>query len=189
MYDVDSASARLEEHDFLGQRECTLGELVSARVSQLPLQGGPASGGGRSAATLVVHAEELLGSKEEAVLQFCGRKLDKKDWLWGKSDPYLELFKSTEEGQWVLVSRTEVLKRTLNPDWRPLTVPVASLCNGDYTRNIRALCWDWNASGTPDLIGECFFTLQQLREAPAHTAFDCINKEKQVGDRAVRSPG
>ncbi|XP_043210499.1 copine-8-like isoform X1 [Amphibalanus amphitrite] len=178
VYDVDSSSARLEEHDFLGRRECTLGELVSARVSELPLQGGPPSGA--QPATLIVHAEEMLGSKEEAVLQFCGRKLDKKDWLWGKSDPYLELFKSTEEGQWVLVSRTEVLKRTLNPDWRPVTVSVGSLCNGDYQRNIRAVCWDWNASGTPDLIGECFFTLQQLRDATKPAAFDCINKEKQA---------
>ncbi|XP_037092088.1 copine-8-like [Pollicipes pollicipes] len=176
VYDVDSGSARLAEHDFLGRRECTLGELVSSRVSELALQGGPAGSRG----TLLVHAEELLASKELAVLQFAGRKLDKKDWLWGKSDPYLELFKSTEEGQWVLVCRTEVVKRTLNPDWRPLEVSVASLCNGDYHRSVRAVCWDWNSNGTPDLIGECFFTLNELKQAGRGAAFPCINKEKQA---------
>lgn len=175
VYDVDSNSPDLSEHDFLGSRECTLGELVSGRVTELPLLGGP---GGRG--TLLVHAEELLASKETAQLLFSGRRLDKKDWLWGKSDPYLELFKCTEEGKWVLVCRTEVLKRTLNPDWRQLEVSVASLCNGDYHRNIRAVCWDWNSNGTPDLIGECFFTLGQLKEAPKGAAFDCINKEKQA---------
>ena len=47
---------------------------------------------------VVVSAEELSACKEEATLQFCGKKLDKKD-FFGKSDPYLLFYKSNEDGR------------------------------------------------------------------------------------------
>ena len=36
--------------------------------------------------------------------------------------------------RYTVVHRTEVIKQTLNPTWEPFTVPVRSLCNGDYDR-------------------------------------------------------
>jgi hypothetical protein len=41
--------------------------------------------------TIQIVAEEMLESKEEALLQFSGRKLDKINWLWFKSDPFIEI--------------------------------------------------------------------------------------------------
>ena len=35
--------------------------------------------------------------KEEVTLQFCGKKLDKKD-FFGKSDPFLLLYRTNEDG-------------------------------------------------------------------------------------------
>lgn len=52
-------------------------------------------------------AEELPECKEEVTLQFLARKLDKKD-FFGKSDPFLKLFKTTEQGTPTLVHKTEV---------------------------------------------------------------------------------
>ncbi|XP_037082721.1 copine-8-like, partial [Pollicipes pollicipes] len=183
VYDVDAPSPELSRHDFLGRCQCTLGELVSQRSSQLKLLGGPGGLG-----TLLVHAEELISSKEHAHLQFHAIKLDKKDW-WGKSDPYVELFKCTEEGKWVLSWRTDVKKRTLNPEWGTVVVPVSSLCNGDHERNIRAVCWDWNRSGTPSLIGETHFSLRQLRTTGSGCTLDLIHpaKQKKKGSRYTHS--
>ena len=36
--------------------------------------------------------------------------------------------------RYTVVHKTEVIKNTLNPTWRPFTVPVRALCNGDYDR-------------------------------------------------------
>jgi hypothetical protein len=33
-----------------------------------------------------------------------------------------------------VVHRTEVIKNSLNPTWRPFTIPVKTLCNGDHVR-------------------------------------------------------
>ncbi|XP_014674841.1 PREDICTED: phosducin-like protein [Priapulus caudatus] len=56
--------------------------------------------------------------------------------------------KQQHENPYILTYRTEVIKNTLNPTWRPFTVPVRLLCNGDYDRSIKIECWDWNSSGS-----------------------------------------
>ena len=35
---------------------------------------------------------------------------------------------------WVPVHKTEVVKKTLNPSWRPFSLKVLTLCNGDFDR-------------------------------------------------------
>lgn len=176
VYDIDAPSADLSKHDFLGRRDCTLGELVTGRVTSLPLVGSP-----RGCGSLLVHTEELLSSRQHATFRLSASNLDSKSWFWGKSSPYLELLKCTEEGRWVLVSRTEVQKHTTRPQWRQLEVPVASLCNGDHHRNIRATCWHWNSSGTPSLIGHTHFTLHQLKSGSATLAL--LHPQKKVSGR------
>jgi hypothetical protein len=57
---------------------------------------------------LFVTAEELAALKDEVILKFSGHKLDKKDWF-GKSDPFLEIYKSMESGEFILVHKTEVI--------------------------------------------------------------------------------
>lgn len=34
----------------------------------------------------------------------------------------------------------QVIKNTLDPAWKPFTVPLISLCNGDVDRNIKVSC-------------------------------------------------
>lgn len=36
--------------------------------------------------------------------------------------------------RFTVVHRTEVIKKTLNPTWKPFTISVRALCNGDYDR-------------------------------------------------------
>ena len=36
------------------------------------------------------------------------------------------------------VYRTEVIKNTLNPNWKPFSIPVQSFCGGDPERKIKA---------------------------------------------------
>ena len=38
--------------------------------------------------------------------------------------------------------KTEVIKNTLNPTWKPFQIPVAKLCNGDYDRYV-SKNWTW----------------------------------------------
>lgn len=57
---------------------------------------------------IIIVAEELAALKDEVIMQFSGKKLDKKD-FFGKSDPFLVFHKSTESGDYIVVHKTEVI--------------------------------------------------------------------------------
>ncbi|XP_043092656.1 copine-8 isoform X2 [Puntigrus tetrazona] len=100
LYDVDSKSTNLSKHDFLGQACCTLGEVVGSLGGRMEksLGGIP----GKKCGTIIVKAEELSNCRESVMMQFCGNKLDKKD-FFGKSDPFLVFYRSNEDGTTIKV--------------------------------------------------------------------------------------
>uniref|UniRef100_A0A8C1Q998 Copine-2 n=1 Tax=Cyprinus carpio TaxID=7962 RepID=A0A8C1Q998_CYPCA len=160
MFDEDKCSTQLYEHDFLGEFTCTLGVIVSNKKLHRPLilpNGKPAGKG-----AITITAQELSDNRI-ITLTMCGRKLDKKD-FFGKSDPYLEFHKQGDDGKWMMVHRTEVIKNTLDPVWKPFTVPLISLCNGDVDRNIKVLCYDYDNDGGHDFIGEFQTTINKMSE-------------------------
>uniref|UniRef100_A0A1B6LVM2 Copine-3 n=1 Tax=Graphocephala atropunctata TaxID=36148 RepID=A0A1B6LVM2_9HEMI len=180
IYDVDSSSPNLGEHDFLGAVSCNLGQVIGSGKVKLPLT--QRSGRGDHSMNLgylFVTAEELAALKDEVIFKFSGHKLDKKD-IFGKSDPFLEIHKSMESGEYSIVHKTEVIKYNLNPHWKLFSIPVRTLCNGDYDRNLKLVCYDWNKSGRHSLIGEFYTTLKQLAEGPGPSnRFKLIHPEKQ----------
>uniref|UniRef100_A0A3Q2Z3B2 Copine VIII n=1 Tax=Hippocampus comes TaxID=109280 RepID=A0A3Q2Z3B2_HIPCM len=141
----------LPMQDFLGQAFCTLGEIVGSLGSRLEkaLMGIP----GKKCGTLIVRAEELSNCRESVMLQFCGNKLDKKD-FFGKSDPFLVFYRSNEDGSFTICHKTEVVKNTLDPVWQAFKIPVRALCNGDYDRSIKVEVYDWDRDGGHDFIGD-----------------------------------
>ena len=44
-----------------------------------------------------------------------------------------------------------------------------SLCSGDDERSLKVECYDWNEYSAPDLIGECYITLAQLKKSQSQT--------------------
>ncbi|XP_060079148.1 copine-8-like [Ylistrum balloti] len=175
IYDVDSKSADLSKHDFLGGMECSLGEIVSAGTKMSRRLQGPKKDSGN----IIVGAEELSSCKEQVHFQFRAHKLDKKD-FFGKSDPFLTFLRANEDTSYTVVHRTEVIKKTLNPTWRPFILPVRSLCNGDYDRSIKVQCHDWDADGGHDFIGEFTTTLRELSRGPSDkNVYECISEKKR----------
>ncbi|KAG7266600.1 hypothetical protein CRUP_010650 [Coryphaenoides rupestris] len=85
-------------------------------------------------------------SVDNATMQFCANKLDKKD-FFGKSDPFMVFYRSNEDGTFTICHKTEVVKNTLNPVWQSFTIPVRALCNGDYDRTIKVEVYDWDRDG------------------------------------------
>lgn len=163
VYDADSDSPRLEDHDFIGSTQCSLGEVVACqgRAFTKPLIGD----GGNHRQVLCLTAEELLENKEVLHLSMGARKLDRKNWWgWGSSDPFLTISKAMENGTWVVVHRTEVVMRDLCPSWAALSLPISSLCGGDRSRGIKFTVEDWNKSGDHEHIGQVTTSVADLVE-------------------------
>ena len=187
MYDVDSNSNRLSDHDFLGGVQTTLGQIVSA--------GGGAGSQGQGlklklsnpermntkVGELIIQSEELSECKDDLELQFVGKKLDKKDWF-GSSDPFLQISRANERpGDFTLVHRTEHINNNVNPTWKKFIIPLRTLCNGDLDRNLKVECFDHNNSGNHSFIGEFYVTANQLMKGPtSENHHSCINPKKKV---------
>lgn len=164
--DVDSPSLPLHEHDFLGFVDTTLGNVVASgqagkferkfTMSAPPgLHVKPAIPKAvAKPGTLIVQVEELdvAGAKQSVTLRLRGSKLDKKD-FFGKSDPYLVISKARNDGTFVVVHKTEIIKNTLDPVWAPFKLKLDLLCGGDVNRMLRFECYDWDQTGNNDLIG------------------------------------
>lgn len=177
LYDVDSKSTNLSKHDFLGQACCTLGEMVGSLGSRMekPLGGIP----GKKCGTIIVKAEELSNCRESVMMQFCGNKLDKKD-FFGKSDPFLVFYRSNEDGTFTICHKTEVVKNTLNPVWQAFKIPVRALCNGDYDRTIKVEVYDWDRDGSHDFIGEFSTSYRELSRGQSQfNVYEVINPKKK----------
>ncbi|XP_066569603.1 copine-2 [Amia ocellicauda] len=187
LFDQDKSSTQLYEHDFLGEFTCTLGVIVSSKKLLRPLVLGNGKPAGKG--TITVTAQELSDNRV-INLTMCGRKLDKKD-FFGKSDPYLEFHKQGDDGQWMLVHRTEVIKNTLDPVWKPFSMPLISLCNGDVERNVKVMCYDFDNDGGHDFIGEFQTTVAKMCEAQnsREVEFECINPKKQKKKKSYKNSG
>merc|ERR1712012_520489 len=187
VYDVDTNSRDLSEHDFLGSCTMTLGQIVSSGSAVLDLIHPNYKKG--TSGSLVVSSEELSMCKDELKLQFLAKKLDKKDWF-GSSDPFLRFSRSNEAGTYTVVHQTEHINNNRNPSWKKFTIPVRTLCNGDLDRNIKVECFDYNMNGNHSLIGEFFITVRQLLEGPGPSnEHPCINPKKKSKKSSYKNSG
>uniref|UniRef100_A0AAX7TPW1 Copine-3 n=1 Tax=Astatotilapia calliptera TaxID=8154 RepID=A0AAX7TPW1_ASTCA len=176
VYDIDNDTYDLSDDDFLGELECTLGQVVSNKQMTRPLLLKNRRPAGRG--TITICAEEITDTRV-ANFEVSARRLDKK-YLWW-SDPFLEFYKQTETG-WQLAHRTEVVYNNLNPIWRPFRISLRTLCGGDVEKPIKVDCYDHHSSGSHDLIGSFKTTLAEMQTgthiSPAE--FECINPKKSM---------
>ncbi|PNF24652.1 hypothetical protein B7P43_G18147 [Cryptotermes secundus] len=109
VYDIDSPNQSLEEHDFLGVATCSLGQIISSGKVHVPLSQRGLGARGDQQGHMIIIAEELVALKDEVIMQFSGTKLDKKKFIFWKSDPFLVFHKSLESGDYAVVHKTEVI--------------------------------------------------------------------------------
>jgi len=174
VYDIDSKDANLSQQDFIGELYCNLSDIIcSSKLFTKDLVHPKHLNSKRG--SISIHSEEIKDLKQDVRLAFSGHKLDKKD-VFGKSDPYLKIYKTTDTGQYILIRTTEIIKNTLEPNWAPFVMPVAELTGGDKHRLIKVECFDWDAVGTHDLIGIAQVTLTQLLD-PKSREFSLVNPE------------
>ncbi|XP_041670575.1 copine-3-like isoform X2 [Cheilinus undulatus] len=174
VFDIDNNTYDLSDDDFLGELECTLGQIVSNKQMTRPLlleDKRPAGHG-----TITIRAEEITDTRV-ANFEVSARRLDKK-YLWW-SDPFLEFYRQIETG-WCLAHRTEVVKNNRNPIWKPFRVSLRALCGGDVEKPVKVDCYDYRENGSHALIGTFQTTLAQMQTGThiSPTELECINKKK-----------
>ena len=189
VYDRDGPSQKLADHDFIGQAECSLGEVVSQQGKGLTRHlVGDKSTNTNSKQTITVVAEELISSKEVLKLSLGAKGLEKKNWFGlGSSDPFLTISRAGEHGQWTVVHRTEVIMSNLNPAWKPFTVSLTALCNADHHRTLRFSVDDWEANGSHHHIGELETCVADLLSGKPERPLVSKKKKQKKGEKYANS--
>ncbi|KAF1323475.1 Copine-like protein, partial [Globisporangium splendens] len=189
VFDRDSPSNKLSDHDFLGCVELTMGQLMSSTGQSMVLSLLQKEKGRHVygiSGHVVISAEEVSTCSDMISVQFAGEKLDNKDGWFGASDPFLNIYRIKDENadpaspnSWVHVWKSETIMDNLNPRWRMATLSVQSLCNGNLSRMLKFECMDWENSGRHQLIGVCTMTAAELVSGEKQRV-DLINRERQL---------
>ncbi len=93
-------------------------------------------------------------------------------------------------GQKVTIAKTEFIKQTLNPEWKPFAISVNDVLGGingtkshHYTLihyllgKVTVACYDWDADGGNDLIGSFECPLEELLYSD--TVYPLVNPNKK----------
>lgn len=69
--------------------------------------------------------------------------------------------------------KSEVVKSTLDVEWKPFEVSMRRFCDGDPALPLSVDVYDWDRVGSNDLIGSTKLTLAELRSG--RTTWDLVN--------------
>jgi len=166
IYDADSPNLnQLSKHDYIGNCEFVLGDLVTSNGCKLAMKLKDKKGKqllvNKAPSICIVRSEEIKKNNDEFVIQFRASGLPKMSWM-SKSNPYLQLYRQAADGGWMSVMRTRTIKKTTDPTWGRIKIPIQRLCNGDYSRPILIKCFHDKDSAAPEEIGQCQTSLQEL---------------------------
>ncbi|KAK7498760.1 hypothetical protein BaRGS_00009852, partial [Batillaria attramentaria] len=187
VYDVDNTTDSLKDDDFLGQIECTLGQLVSGSPFTRPLL--KKNGHKEGDSSITIRTEEIKEGSELVEFLFKAKKLENKDFM-GKSDPFLQVSATTSDGTLQVIWKTEVVKNNLSPEWQMFSIRLGTLCGGDRSRPVQIEVFDWDSDGSHDLIGGFTTTLEEMLKAgSSEVSWPCINPAKQAKKKSYTNSG
>uniref|UniRef100_A0A8C7S8M4 Copine-3 n=1 Tax=Oncorhynchus mykiss TaxID=8022 RepID=A0A8C7S8M4_ONCMY len=179
IYDIDNKTVDLSDDDFLGELECTLGQVVSSRKHTRPLVLKNNRPAGRGTITVIA----CVCCVTFYDLQYTG-----------------VVIQIVVSGNAIQITVTifvpvpcinKVVKNNLNPTWKPFRIPLQSLCGGDMDKHIKVECYDYDNDGSHDLIGIFETTMTRLQEASRSSPaeFECINSKKQQKKKGYKNSG
>jgi hypothetical protein len=137
VYDVDSNTASLSAHDFIGEAQIELSQIIARPGgTELPLT---LPGRREVRGKLIVVHKEVQNSSSVVKAQFIDRQLNKTQLLFG-NNPFFVIAKSSEGGRFLPVFQSEVNRKMR---WRPFEVSFQVLCNTNADRPICITFFDY----------------------------------------------
>eukprot|EP00290_Baffinella_frigidus_P005119 CAMPEP_0180130376 /NCGR_PEP_ID=MMETSP0986-20121125/7835_1 /TAXON_ID=697907 /ORGANISM="non described non described, Strain CCMP2293" /LENGTH=591 /DNA_ID=CAMNT_0022070145 /DNA_START=67 /DNA_END=1842 /DNA_ORIENTATION=- len=168
LYDVDNhaKSAELNDQDFLGCFEGSMGAIVGSRGSCLsrPLAGKKGEDGKKYGFIKILAEEISSNANDTVVFKITGSSLATQDWI-GKGDKFLVLSRKRGDGELEEFHRTEVISSNHNPVFKPFELLLNKVNAGKMENPIIIQVYDQNTASDPDYCGEVTVTVQELLSA------------------------
>jgi len=191
IYDWNKNYTDLKKHDFLGQWNGMFKSIIKGGDffnKELGMSNKTSTGPNKKkgASKIKLGALKAEGQKVFFQFKFEAENIDKAS-KKGKTDAFLEMAVSTEnEDEWVTVHRTEVIKKTTDPQWEKFQLTVNQLAGDIADRHLKISVNHWSKKG-PKEMGSCvtsFADLKAKKEKGEDIEFIMINEEKKTGKKA-----
>jgi len=182
VYDCDSEKGPLSNHDFVGYCDTDVQTLVTHNSSDVKLELRHDSLRGPRG-TLVLTAEQTQSCSTH--VNFVAAISDiKKLRLFSRNNPYIVIYKPSEAGRFLPVFRSEVVPKCTACTFKPFSIPLQSLCNGDMLTPVQITVFDYREGKVDVPVGSMTMSLQSLMENQS-TKFP-INDPKKKGMGFIR---
>jgi hypothetical protein len=159
VYDVDSANANLSSHDFIGEVQVELAQLVAkVEPTELELKH-PTHRDFRG--ILTVAHEQVENCSSLVSGRIVCRQLKRSRLLFG-NDPFFILAKASEGGKILPIYQSEVNTRM---NWKPFQVSYQALANASPDRPIRITFFDYRSRTAAAPIGFHDTTFARMSES------------------------
>ena len=119
-----------------------------------------------------------------------GHGLSNKDGFFGKSDPFLIFYRSTEYGDadighWIRVWQSGRINDSLDPRWPESRISMSALCNNDIHRPVKIELWDHEEGGRHQFIGAVTTSVAEMFQISAPAAAPTMGAGGGSGGGAV----
>jgi len=175
VYDANDDEATIRNSEFIGETECTLGEIVAAPGQQL-IKTLKANNKGPSCGNIILRTEEISQVKDKVVFQIEAKDLEDVSGIFSSFNPFFYISRSMENGGNQRVYKSNY-QRGKSPKWEKFEKSVQELCNGDYERPLLIEVYDHHSSGNHKLVGTAEFNLKEIFEGALKTV-DLENTQK-----------
>jgi len=174
-YDQDDKAPldQYEKHDFIGEMSFTLSSLMCAKGQNYQSKWSNGKPG-----TLFIHAESVANTRDIFDVTFSAKNLTNLDGVMGKSDPFINIRRLREDGQYQLIWKNEPVMNNLNPVFPSVRIPLVTLCNGDIERPLIIEFMDFEKTGLHQPMGIVRTTVKDILDNPGKP-FDIIDETKK----------
>lgn len=97
VYDADDTAAIAKNSDYIGETECTLGEIVGSTGQQL-IKTIKAKRDGPSCGNIILRTEEMSQAKDKIVFQIEAKNLEDISGFFSSFNPFFYISRSMEGG-------------------------------------------------------------------------------------------
>jgi len=187
VFDMDNDNEEWEKNDYIGYTEKTLADIISRSKDKIystelltSVPSGMKIDNSKASSSsckpqILLEVHEVSGLNYYLNFDIECRNLDKKD-IIGKSDPFVIISKIEDDGTKVKVLETSIIKNTLDPKWKDLTISEKFFNNGNPDKMLYFEVYDWDKDTQNDLIGTFQATTRMLF---SNKEIEIINEKKK----------
>ncbi|CAD5219126.1 unnamed protein product [Bursaphelenchus okinawaensis] len=173
IYDIDSPTAELTHHDFLGECSTDLADILAAPHGYLTIS---LSGWSGARGHMIVFAEEVTQVQNDFFI-FKIQAIDlHKKFHFIQPDTYLEFLRHLPDGSRHLVLRTAVVNNSCFPTYSQVDLQIRQLCGNELTNEFTIQCFRVGSNGNM-LVGEVTTTFDKIKSSGS-TPLPILNPRK-----------